>query len=93
MNILQHIPEGKGKAVSRMQLRTLTGLSDRLVRKLIEDARNRGEIIINDQDGNGYYRSNDINDIRRQYRQNHARAMSILVQQKHLRRKLKEENK
>lgn len=92
MNILHHIPEGKDNAVSRTRLVELTGLPDRIVRKLIEDARNKGEIIINDQDGKGYYRSNDIEDIRRQYRQNHARAMSILVQQKHLRRKLKEES-
>ena len=89
MNILDYIPFGKENAVKRDYLCAVTGLKDRKVRDLIEHQRRLGEVIINRQDGNGYYRSDEIEDIARQYRQNDSRAMSILVQQKHLRKKLK----
>jgi len=88
--LVSHIPYTKEKAVSRVFLSTLLGASDRDVRKAIQMARTEGYIIINTQDGRGYYRSDDIDDIERQYRQNDRRAKSILVQQKHLRRLLKE---
>lgn len=90
MNIVDLIPIGKANAVTRAQLCALTGLSDRAVRKLIEIARIEGEIIINAQDGAGYYVSDDPVDIRRQMATNRSRAMSILRQQKYLRRRLAE---
>ena len=90
MSILNYIPVGKDKAVTRSQLCAMTGMSDRGVRKLIENARIEGNIIINAQDGAGYYISNDAEDIRRQMATNRSRAMSILRQQKLLRRKLDE---
>ena len=58
-------------------------------REEIEQARRKGAIIINAQDGAGYYQSEDIKDIAKQYRQNERRALSILAQQKHLRKRLK----
>lgn len=90
MNILDYIPTGKDNAVTRAQLCSFTGLSDRAVRKLIEIARIEGAVIINKQDGAGYFISEDAEDIRRQITTNHHRAMSILRQQKLLRRKLDE---
>jgi DNA-binding transcriptional regulator LsrR (DeoR family) len=90
MNILDYIGFGKDNAVTRDQLCARTNLSDRVVRKLIEIARIEGAVIINEQDGAGYYISEDPKDIRRQMVTNHNRAMSILRQQRLLRRKLRE---
>lgn len=90
MNIVDFIPTGKANAVTREQLCSLTGLRDRAVRKLIEIARIEGAIIINAQDGAGYYVSDDPVDIRRQMATNRNRAMSILRQQKYLRLRLEE---
>lgn len=90
IDILKHIGTGRENAVTREELVRKTGLSDRKVRMLIAAARREGEIIINAQDGAGYYRSNELSDLKRQYRSNHNRAMRILVQQKHLRRRIKE---
>lgn len=92
MNITNYIPVGKENAVTRAQLCAITGLHDRAVRKLIEIARIEGAIIINEQDGAGYYISDDPKDIRRQMATNRNRAISILRQQKYLRRKLEEIN-
>ena len=88
-SITDYIPFGKENAVTRAHLRAATGLSDRKIREEIEQARRRGAIIINAQDGAGYYQSEDIKDIAKQYRQNERRALSI-AQQKHLRKRLKE---
>jgi DNA-binding transcriptional regulator LsrR (DeoR family) len=88
-DITDFIPEGKSNAITRNQLCNLTGLSDRKVRELIEQARSEGEIIINAQDGAGYFRTEDLNEIEKQYKRNDRRAKSILVQQKHLRKRLK----
>lgn len=87
--ITDYIPTGRENAVTRVHLREVTGLPDRKVREEIEQARRKGAIIINAQDGAGYYQSEDIKDIAKQYRQNERRALSILAQQKHLRKRLK----
>lgn len=86
--ITSYIPEGRDRAITRARLCALTGLSDRTVRREIEEARRRGAIIINTQDGKGYFQTEDLNEIKRQFEQNERRAMSILAQQKHLRKKL-----
>lgn len=85
MNIVDYIPEGREHGVSRKRLCELTGLGDRAVRDQIKKARMSGEIIINLQDGAGYYRTDDLHDIERQYRINDSRAKETLVQQPHLR--------
>ena len=92
MNILSLIPQGKKNAISRNTLRCLADIDDRKMRGLIEQARRNGVIILNLQDGRGYYRPapDELDDVLRQYKQNDRRAMSILVQQKHLRRALKQ---
>lgn len=89
MGIQDLIPFGRENAVTRQALCTRTGLSDRKVREQIEQARRDGCIIINNQDGKGYYRTDNLDEIERQYRQNKRRALSVLSQQKHLRLRLK----
>ena len=54
INIVDFIPEGYEKAISRKDLCCITGLSDRVVRSLIEEAR-RENIIISNNDGSGYW--------------------------------------
>lgn len=89
MSVIDAIPFGKDNAITRQRLVELTGLPDRQIRKHIEEARAQGEIIINDGDGRGYYRSDDLDEIERQYRQDTNRAMAILIRRKFLRRRLK----
>lgn len=50
-SIIDYIPEGKENAVTRERLCAITGLPDRKLREEIEQARRRGAIIINAQDG------------------------------------------
>ena len=90
MKILEYIGTGRENAVSRKELEMRMGLPDRTIRNMIEAARREGAVIVNKGDGEGYYLSDDINDIRHQYKMNNSRAMSILVQQKHLRKRIKE---
>ena len=90
MDIMTYIPKGKENAIPRQTLVFLLCLPDRRVRKLIQEARDRGEVILNAQDGRGYYTSDDIGELERQYQTNRNRALSILRQQKHIRRRLRE---
>ena len=45
-------------------------------------------VICNAQDGEGYFLPRTKEDLERQYRQNQNRALAILRQQKHIRRRL-----
>lgn len=54
MKITDYIPEGSENAISRKALCNATGLTDRIVRGLIEEAR-RNTIIISNNDGSGYW--------------------------------------
>lgn len=85
-----HIPLGKGNAVSRAQLSELTGLSDRAVRKMIQQARQYGYLIINDCDGRGYFQSDNPDEWEKHYKRETARAMTVLRVRKCLRQRLKE---
>lgn len=88
MDIMNFIAKGKENAISRQELCLLLGLPDRAVRRMIQDARDRGEIILNAQDGAGYYTSDDVGELERQYKTNQSRALSILRQQIHLARRI-----
>ena len=87
-SITSYIPTNKESAVSREMLCQWTGLSDRKVRKLIEKARREGIMILSF--GNGYYISEDLEDLKRYYAQERRRAISILARLKIIRRKLRE---
>lgn len=89
--VLLEIPEGHENAISRKDLVDKVGLADRVVRRAIEKARGKGYIICNFQDGKGYFKPKNIEEINTQFLINRARAMSILVQQKYLYRELKAE--
>ena len=82
--VLDAIPFGKDRAVTREYLTAKTGLPDRQVRKAIEEIR-RSHIVLNDQDGKGYYRSYDLDDIERFYRQERARALAVLYRMRPMR--------
>lgn len=89
LRLVNAIPHGRDKAVRRTTLVRNLGMSDRRVRLLIEEARRQGYIILNQQTGEGYYISDDLDEMQRQYRQDTARAMSILRRRKPLRDALK----
>ena len=90
MNIVDFIPRGRENAIRRADLVARLNLPDRKVREMIETARKDGALILNDQSGAGYYISEDLGELKRQMRSNKNRAMSILRQNTHLRRKIKE---
>lgn len=54
MNIIDYIPKGHKNAISRQALSDITGLNDRVIRNMIEEAR-RETIIISNNDGSGYW--------------------------------------
>ena len=61
-----------------------------MTRRIIARLRDEGYIIINDQNGKGYYLSDDLDEIEKQYKQDTARAMAILKRRKYMRKMLKE---
>lgn len=90
MDIVTYIPRGRENAIKRDELVRILNLPDRTIRNMIEEARRRGEIIINDGSGAGYWTSDDLGEITRQLKMNERRAKSVLVQNTHLRRKIAE---
>lgn len=76
-HIEEYIPYGRNNAVKRADLVSMIGASDRLVRRMIEDARQSGVVIINMQDGRGYYRPEKREDLEYYIRQEEGRAKSI----------------
>lgn len=52
--IENYIPVGRDNKISRQSLAMCTGLTDRVVREYISDARSRGKAIVGDPTG-GYY--------------------------------------
>ncbi|NLL91662.1 MAG: HTH domain-containing protein [Ruminococcaceae bacterium] len=91
--MLQYLKTGRENAIPRSELAKMAGVSDRMMRQSIEDLRNAGYPICNLQDGKGYFLADDPQDLKAQMAINKSRAMSILVQQKHLKRKLKDIDK
>lgn len=87
--MVSKIPYGKENAVSRNHLMDELHLSDRKVRRLIEKARAAGFMIVNPKDGNGYYQTDDLDEISAQYWSDTSYAMSILSRRKHMREVLK----
>ena len=82
MNIIDYIPKRQKNAISRRSLCTLTGLGDRVIRGLIEEAR-RETIIISNNDGSGYWlfpddpTEDEKEMLRRYVKQQESRAKSI----------------
>lgn len=65
MNIVDLIPMGRKKAITREALRRAYGCSDREMREAIETAR-KHKVIVNLSDGKGYFipDPNDKEDVR-----------------------------
>lgn len=80
---------GKERARTGKWISALTGINERDVRQLIEDLRADGELIINDQDGAGYYIADSLDDVERQYRRDYGRAMALLSRLKPMRKILR----
>lgn len=76
--VLRCLRHGKGLANTRFWIAMKTGLSDRAVRQRIEELRNEGHLICNLQNGKGYFIAENDEEVELQYRQDCARAMSIL---------------
>ena len=83
------IPFGRRNAISREALAKKLGMSDRQMRKAVEEARGEGLIILCECNGRGYYQSNDLDEINYQYNQDTSRAMAILKRRKPMRELLK----
>ena len=75
-NIIEYIPVGRENAIKRSELRNLCGLSDREMRRAIENARKETPII-NLSDGVGYYRPETREEITRYILQEKSRIKSI----------------
>jgi len=88
MDLLELIPFGRENAISRARLCSLTGLNDRALREKIAQLR-RHHVIINDQSGRGYYRTDNIDEIQAFVRQEEARLRSIGWSLKAARQKLR----
>ena len=62
--ILNCIPAGRSNAISRAQLKELTGYSDRHIRRCIAEMVTAGEVaIIGTSSGSGYYLAETATDI------------------------------
>lgn len=83
------IPFGRENAIPRRDLAEKLSMSDREMRKAIEQTRREGMFIICRPDGRGYYRSTDLAELKAQYDQDKRRALSILARMKEMRRTLK----
>lgn len=83
------IPYGRENAISRKQLAHDLGMTDRRMREAVERARSDGLMIVNNGDGTGYYQTDDLDELYRQYKRDTAGAMAILSRRKPLRAKLK----
>lgn len=83
------IPFGRPNAIGRDALARTLGLSDRKMRKAVEEARSEGVIILCECNGQGYYQSSDLDEIYHQYLQDTSRAMAILKRRKPMRDLLK----
>lgn len=81
------IPTGRRNAISREDLAAALHTTDRKMRKAVAEAKTQGLMICND--GDGYYQSDELGDLYRQYKRETARAMSILKARKPIRDVLK----
>lgn len=76
MSCVDYIPEGHENAVSRQYLRNMTGMCDRTLRI---DLKSSDELIINLQDGKGYFKPGPDEDrfVRAFIRQEESRIREI----------------
>lgn len=78
MSIVNYIPKGKENAVSKYTLSATLGISEREVRRQVEEARNKGLSIISSSRGKGYYMASDRHDVEILTRELRSRAINLL---------------
>lgn len=78
---IDSIPVGRENAVTTKQLCNALGVSPRRVRREISALLKQGNVILNLQDGKGYFRptANDGDLVERFYRQEKHRALASLA--------------
>ena len=86
--VVEAIPVGKENAVTREKLSETLMMPDRQVRKCIQIARDAGVLIVNT--GRGYYITDELDEIERQYWQDTRRALSVLARRREMRRILRD---
>lgn len=72
------IPAGKRNAIKRYELRAVASMSDREMRRAIQEDRQNGYPICNDQDGEGYYMAETERERERLKATQMARAREIM---------------
>ena len=87
--ISRTVPFGRENAIKREDLARVLQVNDRQARHYIGIARLNGVIVINDQNGDGYFQTDDVKDLVQQYKQDTNRAMTILQRRKAIRDRLK----
>lgn len=60
--VVNYIPIGKEKPISRAEIKDIIGWSDRDIRKAIEEARKNGVMIVSSSSRKGYYIADNPND-------------------------------
>jgi len=76
--VYQHLKHGQANAISRQALKELTGLSDRRIRRDIQELRNKGIPIISTSDSKGYYLAESNEEVRHYIAETRSRAMKLL---------------
>ena len=84
---------GRRNAIRRRALAALLDVSDRQLRKTIEEARACGYVILSLPNGGGYYLSNNADEIHDFYLREKSRAYSILHRLGPMRKILKEQGR
>lgn len=82
--------KGKENAVTRENLCLLFNLNDRKVRRMIGRLKDEGLVIVNDRDGAGYYVTDDLDVIEKEYKAVTSMAMALLKRRTNIRNILKE---
>lgn len=78
MSIIAYIPAGRDNSITREKPSRLTGRTDRLNRKAIEEARKAGVPVISSSRGKGYYIAETQGEIDTLLRETWARIRSLL---------------
>lgn len=79
------VATGKENAKSRVWLGNVLGMTDRQVRRMIGRLKDDGLVIVNDRDGEGYYVTDDLDEIQREYRAVTSMAMALLKRRTNIR--------
>ena len=94
MNILDYVAIGQENAISRRDLAYCLSTNDRTMRQIVELSRisagSLNEVICNFQDGKGYFRAENTDDLKIQLAINRSRASSLNEQIRNMERILKD---